>query len=288
MPRRSAPAAMGFLAFPLAVLLVFTLIPTALGVGLSLFQWTGGGSPRYIGSMNFSALLDDDRVGAALRNSLIYVLATVPLTTIAAFLVASAVHARWFRGRAAVRTLLFLPTIVSIVAIGFVWRWLLNDRAGLVSPLLRALGVAAPPRWLEEGPWPMVCIILVSIWRQIGFCVVIYLSALAALGASVDEAAELDGATGLRRLRHVTFPRVSRTTVFLLATGAIGALQVFDIVYVMTAGEPTRASTVLNYEVYRNFSMGSLGFASAIGVLLLALTAMAGALQFARRRGAAS
>ncbi len=292
MPRRSAYF---LLAFPLAVLFVFTLLPTVAGLGLSLFQWDGGGLPRFVGLTNFQNLMGDSRFTPALRNTLVFVVATVPVTTALGFLLAVALHARWFRGRAAARAAFFLPTVCSIVAIGFVWRWLIDPQGGLVPGVLHALGLPAPDL-INGGPavviggvpllsWPMAAIVVVQIWRGIGFCMVLYLAALAGVNESLYEAAEVDGASRWRVLRHVTWPQVGPMTVFLLVTGVIGALQVFDIVWAMTNGTETDATNVLNLYVFREFQRSRLGSAAAIGVVIFALTIGATALQLALLRG---
>lgn len=273
-------AAYAMIFFPLAVLATFTLVPTLAGLALSLFQWDGGGWPRWLGAGNFRDLAHDPRFVAALRNSVLYVVLTVPATVAVAFPLAVAVHARWFRGRAVVRTFLFMPAIVSIVAIGFVWRWVLDDHAGLLDWIVGLFGWSSPPNWLHDGWWPMGWIIVVSIWRQVGFCVVLYLAALAAVNETLYEAAEVDGAGRLGVLRHVTWPQVRPMTVFLLVTGVISALQVFDIVYVMTGQNENLRTTVLNIEVFRQFRYGSLGYASAIGAVIFLLTVLATAGQF--------
>ncbi|GMV25612.1 MAG: sugar ABC transporter permease [Phycisphaerae bacterium] len=291
-----------FLAFPLAVLFVFTLLPTVLGLGLSLFHWSGSGPPRFVGFSNFRGLVDDPRFTPAVRNTLVFTVGTVPLTVIAGFLLSVAVHARWFAGKTVVRTALFLPTVVSIVAIGFVWRWMLDPHGGLVPGLLRAVSID-PPDFLQGGPvltfggrawlawleWPMVSVIAVQVWRSVGFCMVLYLAALQNISENLYEAAQVDGASRWRVLRHITWPQVAPMTAFLLVTGVIGALQVFDIIWAMTSGTETNATVVLNLSVFREFQQSRLGYAAAIGVVIFAMTAIATALQFAvlfRRPGA--
>ncbi len=181
MVRRSI-SAYSILAFPLAVLFVFTLLPSVAGLALSLFQWDGGTEPRYVGAGNFRQLWADPRFLPSLWNTLRYVLATVPLTVGIGFLLAIALNARWFRGKALVRTAIFLPTIVSIVAIGFLWRWLLDDQGGLIPTIyndvawhldnanIRPFFMAKRcPSLLRDGEWPMVWVIAASIWRGVGF-----------------------------------------------------------------------------------------------------------------------
>jgi multiple sugar transport system permease protein len=293
---RASPYA--FIAFPLAILFLFTLAPTVLGLGLSLFNWDGSGAASFVGLENLRSLLGHDaRFGPALRNTLVFVVGTVPLTVALGFLLAVAVHARWFYGRTIVRTLFFLPTVVSIIAIGFVWRWLLDDHGGLIPGAVRAAGLGSPD-FLNGGPvfsvggvpvvsWPMVSIIGVQVWRGIGFCMVLYLAALAGVNETLYEAAEVDGASRRQVLRHITLPQVAPMTAFLLVTGVIGALQVFDIVWAMTAGTETSATTVLNLYAYAEFEHSRLGYAAAIGLVIFLLTALATLAQLSLLRGRA-
>lgn len=272
MAQKRSLSPYAFIAFPLAILFVFTLLPTLAGLGLSLFHWDGGGNPTWIGFENFTSLFADDKFSPALRNTLIFVILSVPPTVLIAFFVAAAVHAKWFMGKSIIRTLLFMPTIVSIVAIGFVWRWLLDDQAGLLNYCLGFVGVDDPPDWLYEGYWPLIWIIIVAIWRGIGFCLVLYLATLGNISPSLYEAAEIDGASRWNALRHITWPQAAPMTAFLLITGIIGALQVFDLVFVVTGQTETDYTNVLNLYIYRQFTYGHLGYASAIGVVIFALT----------------
>lgn len=299
--RRLSPYA--FIAFPLAILFVFTLAPTIAGLALSLFNWDGSSPPTFIGLQNFSALTTDPRFTPALLNTLIFVLGTVPLTVLLGFLLAVAVHAKWFVGKTAIRTALFLPTVVSIIAIGFVWRWLLDSQGGLVPAALHKLGLTNTPDFLQGGPiltlptsrgeivllsWPMLSIITVQIWRGIGFCMVLYLAALSSVNESLYEAAEVDGANRWQSLAQITWPQVAPMTIFLLVTGVISALQVFDIVWAMTSGNATNATNVLNLYVFEEFQHSRLGYAAALGVVIFLLTAAATAAQLLvlRRRQA--
>lgn len=290
-----------FLAFPLGVLFVFTLAPTVAGLGLSLFNWDGSGRATFVGFRNFAALSNDPRFGPALLNTLVFVVGTVPLTVAGGFFLAVAVHARWFVGKTIVRTALFLPTVVSVIAIGFVWRWLLDSQGGLLPGLFHRAGVAVVPDFLQGGTvlsipwgaqeialvsWPMLSIITVQVWRGLGFCMVLYLAALSNVNENLYEAAEVDGASRWQSLRNVTWPQVGPMTLFLLVTGVIGALQVFDIVWAMTNGTETNATSVLNLYVFREFQQSRLGYASALGVVIFLLTALATAAQLVllRRR----
>jgi len=264
-----------FIAFPLVVIFLFTAIPTVLGVVLSLFQWDGGGWPRFLGATNYTELLSGGAFWYALRNTLIFSLATVPLTVVLAFLIGVGLSAEWFRGRTVCRTILFLPTVVSIVAIGFIWRWVLDpSTSGLLNHVLLSIGVSKTsiPDWLGNNPWALMMVIVVSIWRGLGFSIVLYLAALGSVPRSLYEAAAVDGAGSWQAMWRVTWPSVRPMTFFLLITGMIGALQVFDILVVMIGTAEQPWTDVLNLYLYREFTLNRLGFAATIGVVVLALT----------------
>lgn len=291
--RSPSRIAYGLLLVPMAVLALFVLLPTVLGLATSVFQWDGSGSPRFVGAQNFRALADDRRFIPALANTIIFTALTVPAQVLAGFGLAALVNARWFVGRTLARTMLFLPTIVSVVAIGFVWRWMLDERAGLLPGLLSAVGVA-PPNFLEGGAivsgpwgvtlsWPLLSIAAVQVWKMAGFCMVLYLAALQSVGEQLYEAAEIDGANRWQVLTRITWPCVAPMTIFLLVTGVIGALQVFDVIWAMTGQAESDATRVLNTMIFREFQQSRYGYASALGVVIFVLTAGVTWMQLARR-----
>jgi multiple sugar transport system permease protein len=293
--RRVSLGGWGFVAFPLAIIFVFTLLPTLVGAGLSFFEWSGGGIPHFIGWQNYREALGDRALWPALRNTLIFAFAFVPITTLAAFLFAGAMNARWFVGKTLFRTIFFLPTVVSIVSIGFIWRWVLEPSdAGLLNHMLdsvtrlaaRLVGRSGPlvvdwPDWLGNSPWGLATIIAVSIWRGLGFAVVLYLAALGNVPRSQYDAAAVDGAGPWQALWYVTWPGVRPTTYFLLVTGMIGALQVFDIVLVMIGAIEQPWTDVLNLYLYREFRENRLGYAAMLGVIVLLLTVLVTTAQLA-------
>ncbi len=277
-----------FIAFPLAIIFIFTALPTLAGVILSFFEWSGGGMPQFIGLQNYQALSASDNFYFALRNTLIFTAATVPITVILAFLFAVALNAEWFVGRSILRTVFFLPTIISIVAIGFIWRWLLDPSdAGLINHHLttfltsigtlignEALTQFEMPDFLGNSPLGLTTIIIVSIWRGLGFSIVLYLATLGSVPRAYYEAAAVDGAGPWKMIWHITWPTVRPMTFFLLITGTITALQVFDIILVMIGTNQQDYTDVLNLFLYREFTQNRLGFAAAIGVVLLVITAV--------------
>ncbi|MHC5022587.1 MAG: carbohydrate ABC transporter permease [Planctomycetota bacterium] len=283
-PRRAATAGWLFIAFPMLIIVVFTAVPTVLGAGLSLFDWDGGATARFVGLSNYRAAFGGDaQMWRALRNTILFAVGTVPLTVVGSFLLASAVSASWFRGRAAARTVYFLPTVMSIVAVGFVWQWGLNPRSGLLT----GLGGGPGPDWLGDTWLGLGTLMFVQVWRSLGFFLVLYVAAMSRVPRSVYDAAGVDGAGSWQATWRITWPAVRPMTTFLFVIGAIWALQVFDLDLVMTGWSPQRCTDMLNTHLFREFKNGRLGYASTIGVIVLALTALVTWIQFQRARRSA-
>ena len=280
MNGRSTRSGWAFVAFPLAVVFLFTALPTAAGVVLSFFVWNGSDAPSFIGLGNFqAAMTKDPQFWYAMRNTLFFAAVTVPITTVLAFLFAVILNARWFVGRTAVRTMFFLPAVVSIIAVGYVWRWVLDPKAGLLNATLEwahldALFGGDLPAWLGDNPWGLGAMILVQIWRNLGFCVVLYLAALSQVPKSLHEAASVDGAGPWQSIWCVTWPCVRPMTAFLIITGSIWALQVFDLVWGIWGEAQMRWTDVLNAHLYREFTHLRLSYSATIGVCMLLLTAV--------------
>ena len=269
-----------FIACPMAIIAVFTAIPTLLGIGLSFFYWDGGSTLSFVGLENYrSAFAADAQLKRSLLNTLIFTACSVPPSVGFGFLIAVTIHARWFRGKTLARTMFFLPTVMSIVAVGFTWQWMLNQRAGVVN-LLPGVNPSSSPDWLGDTWLGLATLILVQVWRTIGFCVVLYVAALSRVPKSLYEAAAVDGASSWKMTRHITWPSVRPMTAFLAITGAIWALQVFDLDLVMTGAGPQRWVDMINTQLFREFKSGRLGYAATIGVVILAMTAVVATIQF--------
>lgn len=271
--------AWAFVAYPLAVIVLFSALPAAAGVCVSFFELSADTGLRWVGLGNYrAALTEDPLLRSAVRNSLLFAVGAVPLQVLGGFGLAVALNAPWFRGRALCRTLVFLPVVVSVVAIGFVWSWVLDAQSGLLNALLAVTGLGQllfggqPPLWLGDSPWALGSLVGIHVWRNVGFCMVLYLAALGQVPRSQYEALALDGGGAWHATRFVTWPAVRPMTAFLLITGVIGALQVFDLVYVMTGGGG-RWTTVLNVQLYEEFANNRLGYAATLGVGVLLLSA---------------
>jgi len=278
-------------AFPLAIIFLFSALPSVAGVGLSFFELSGESDLRFVGLQNYqAAFTEDPLLRAAIRNSLLFAVGAVPTTVLLGFLIAVALNARWFIGKTVCRTVVFLPTVVSIVAIGYLWTWVLDAQSGLLNTALEVTGIrellfpGGPPMWLGDSPLALGSLMAIHVWRGVGFSVILYLAALGQVPRSHYEALALDGASAWQATWYVTWPAVRPMTAFLLITGVIGALQVFDLVFVMTEGTG-QWTTVLNVQLYKEFASNRLGYAAAIGVIVLLLSAAVTLVQFRYFRG---
>ncbi|HMQ31668.1 MAG TPA: sugar ABC transporter permease [Chloroflexaceae bacterium] len=276
-----------FLLPGLGGLLLFTLLPIAASLALTLFQWDLLTPPRFVGLGNFARLLGDREFWAALRHTLAFIAGYLPMVLVLGLLVALALNAP-LRGIGAIRTAFFLPVVSSWVAVALLWSWLFNPRYGLVNHLLGLLGLPQPG-WLFDPAWAMPAIVLTSVWKDLGFVVVLFLAGLQAIPQEYYEAASLDGAGPWARLRSITLPLLAPTTFFVTIISLINSFQVFDQVWVMTQGGPAGATTVLVERVVRHaFSYGEMGYAATLSWAIFALIFLVTLVQLrAQRRGAA-
>lgn len=260
-----------FVSPALLILGIFVAIPAIWGIAMSFTQYDGMGDARFSGAANYQRLLDDPLIWTTLLNTAIYVLFTLPLGLMLGLGVALALHQKWFVGRSFVRGIYFLPNVTSMAAVAFVWEWLLNPEYGLVNAGLRTAGIHGPG-WLSDPNLAMPSVAAVSVWHGLGFGVLIYLAGLRAIPEEVHEAARIDGAGPWKAFRHVTWPLLTPTTMFLTVMGVIGGFQVFQSVYIMTGGGPLDRTRVYLFYLWQTaFQNLEMGYASAMAVLLFAI-----------------
>lgn len=233
-------------------------------------------APTFIGLGNYIAMFQDAQFWQSLGNTLLYTAGTVPLNLALGLLVAVGLNRR-LPGRGILRTIFFVPVVISGVAVALVGSWIFNDAYGLVNNALQSLGFGAVP-WLTSTSWSMISIIIMALWLGIGFNMVVYLAALQGISPELYEAAQLDGASSWQKFRNITWPLLGPTTFLLVILGVINSLHVFDLIFVMTGGGPGFSTTVLVMYIYQTaFQNLQMGYASAMGVvlflILLAFTA---------------
>ncbi|QPC84946.1 sugar ABC transporter permease [Phototrophicus methaneseepsis] len=263
------PSLLGFTAF--------VLLPAIGSLGLSFFEWKLTNTPTFVGFDNYVELFTRDAVfPIVLGNTVFYVFAIVPLQLIIGLLMAVALNTG-LKGLGIYRLIYFMPVVTNVVAAAMVFQWLFNQDFGLISSWIWQLADATgwniqPPNWLTDPFWAKPTVAALTIWKNVGFTMVIYLSGLQNIPEVLYEAAEVDGASAWQKFRRITVPLVSPTTFFLLIMQMIGAFQLFAEPFVMTrvgGGEPLQATLSIVYYIYQNaFSYQKMGSAAAISWVL--------------------
>lgn len=260
---------------------IFIFIPVVFSFVLSVMKWDGSAAPiEFVGLENFFQLFHDSTFLISLKNTIVYAVFTVPLTLVASLLIAVLLNSK-IKGIVAFRTAFFFPYVASLVAVGAVWNMIFQPEFGPVNEILRTIGVENPPRWCASADWAMVVIIIVSVWKYMGYYMVVYLAALQGIPASLYEAASIDGANGWKKFFNITIPMLRSTTFFVVIMLTIQCFKVFDLIYIMTGGGPGRATNVLVNHIYNAaFVNFKFGYASASAVILFAIVLVVTLVQF--------
>lgn len=277
---RNALIGWSFILPNLIGFVVITLVPVIAAFALSFASWDGFNPPQWVGLKNFRRLLNDDATMTALRNTVYYAAGHVPLTMLAALGLALLLN-RKMRGVAFFRAVAFFPYITSLVAVALVWNMLFNPEFGPVNQLLQVFGIAHGPGWTTSTSWAMPAVIVTSVWRDMGYYMILFLAGLQAIPKELYEAAEVDGAGAWQRFRAVTLPGLRPTTFLVLILLTVQSFKVFDLIFVMTNGGPGEATLVLSQQIYQTGIVdGEYGYASAISVLLFLLVLVLTLTQF--------
>lgn len=287
--RRVAPG-FWFVLPALSVIGVFFVLPIVMALALSVTDFdvyavADLANLRFVGLDNYRRLTSDPRFWRALGNTAVFVLAAGPLSVATSLGAALLLDAKLVRWKGLLRTLLFLPVVTTLVAVAVVWRYLYHPRTGLLNWLLGALGIPAID-WLGDPRFALPALVLLAVWKNFGFNMIIFLAALQGVPARLYEAARLDGAGWWQRFRHVTLPVLAPTFLFVGIITTVGYLQLFAEPYVMTRGGPNDATlsvVLLMYE--EGFRWWNLGYASAMAFVLFAIVLVVTLAQVRLSRG---
>jgi multiple sugar transport system permease protein len=291
--RAESRAGRMFVTPALLLIGVFFAIPVlgALVLSFTDFDIYSIGNPadtRFIGLRNYSALLADPLFWTALKNTAYYVAVGGPLSVAVSLAAAVLINARLTRWKPFFRSAFFAPWVTSLVAVALVWRYMYHPQYGLLNAFLGLWGIG-PIDWLGNPHWAMPAIILVSVWKNFGYNMLIFVAGLQRIPPQLYEAAELDGAGAWARFRHVTLPMLGPTFVFVGVVTMIAAFQIFSEPYVMTQGGPLKSTLTLVLFMYeQGFRWWRLGFAAAVAVVLGLLTLVGTVVQLRLRRESAT
>ncbi len=257
----------------------FVLIPIAQLLIDSFMNYKLGGAKTFAGFGNYFKLFRDVSFTASIFNTFVYTLGSIFAKMILGFLIALLVNSTLIKSGVA-RTFLFLPYVLSMVAVSMVWLLIYDVNFGYANSLLGVVGLP-PVKWLQSTDTAMLSIIIMSVWKDIGYFMIINLAGLQNISGELYEAAELDGANKFQCMLHITIPSLSPTTFFLFVTGVINSFNAFEQVIIMTAGGPSDSTTTIVHQIYKNaFQFFNMGYASAESVVLLLFVVVITALTF--------
>ncbi len=263
-------------------LIIFHIIPVFWAGLISFTDFDGFGRNNYIGFNNYKSLWNDEDLWTSLFNTFYYAFLTVAIGVTTALLVAVALNV--MKGKNIYRVFFFMPVITSTISMGVIWVWMLNGELGIINYLLSLIGIEGPG-WLIDERFVIPSIALVGIWSALGKDMIIFLAGLQGISKSYYEAAEIDGASGVRKFWHITMPLLSPTTLFITILALIHSIQVFDQPYVMTGGGPGKSSYTLVYLIYNQaFVEFNMGRASAVAMILFVVILAITLLQFVASR----
>jgi len=259
---------------------IFTAIPILFSLFLALTRWDGANEIQFVGLDNFFALAKNETFGISTFNTFYYVLGVVPLTLVCSLGLAIILNGS-LKGRNIFRSIMFFPYVASLVAVAVIWNMIFHPTMGPVNYMLYSLGVENLPGWSASVDWAMPTVILASIWKGMGYYMIIYLAALQGVPRYLYEAASIDGAKPWAQFWNITLPMLAPATFFVVMMLTINSFKVFDLIYVMTGGGPGRATNVLVYQIYNTaFIDFEFGLSSAIAMVLFAIVLVITLVQF--------
>ena len=242
---------------------VFIIIPVICSFGLSFCKWDLINPISFVGINNYREIFTEPLFFKILINTIVFAFATSAFGVIIPLILACILNSR-IRGSEFFKTAYFLPFITPMIVIGIIWEWIFDPNIGLLANVLNI-----HINWLYDTNFAMPALIIVSVWKLIGYNMIIFLSALSGISNSLFEAAKIDGAGTVQTFKNVTVPMLSPTIFFVVIITAISSFQVFDLIYLMTQGGPLDSTNVLVYAIYKNaFEYFNVGKASAIAYVL--------------------
>lgn len=269
-----------FLTPNILIFLIFIIIPAVQGLRMSFMKWSILDTPKYIGLQNFEKLLRDKIFWITVKNTVVYSLATVLLLTVVSLLLALLLHKNDLCGEKAFRSMLYIPSLLSMITVGIAWRFIFGDEMGVVNYLIRSFG-GEGVGWLITRGHAMPSVIFVSVWAQAGYYMIIMISGLQAIPGELYEAAYIDGASTRRVFFSVTLPLLKSTVLVVLVLSTIASFKAYELINVMTGGGPGYATKFIVQQVYQAaFVEDRMGYASAMSIVLMLIIGVFTLLQF--------
>jgi len=268
-----------FIAPALIGTVIFIIIPVICSFGLSFAKWDLINPIEWVGVLNYKEIFNEALFYKILLNTIIFAISTSVLGVIIPLILANILNSK-IRGSEFFKTAYFLPFITPMIVIGIIWEWIFDPNIGLIANFFNV-----HLNWLYDTSLAMPALILVSVWKLIGYNMVIFLAALSGVSNSLFEAAKIDGASNFQTFKNVTVPVLAPTIFFVIIITAVSSFQVFDLIYLMTQGGPLDSTNVLVYAIYKNaFEYFNIGKASAIAYVLFAIILTLTLIQWSLRK----
>ena len=271
-----------FLAPFLIFFVMFVVYPMFMCVYTSFFDATMGKEDVFIGFQNYKTLFQDEVFWVALRNTMIIVLVSVPVTCAFSLWVASVISRMHVAATSLFRCIFYLPVVTGSVAVTMVWKWMYNNYYGIINYLGTQTGLLDENiNWLGDPKYALGCIILILLTTSVGQPIVLYVSALDNVDKGMIEAAEVDGATRMQAFWRIKWPQMMPTTLYILVITTINSFQCFALIQLLTLGGPNNSTMTIMYYIYYNaFKLYKYGYGNAMGVILAIIIAILSAIQF--------
>lgn len=267
---RNALSGYLFISPMLFGIIVFTLFPIIASVVLSFTDWkfiTGYDAIRFVGLQNYERLIDDSVFKQSLINNF-WLLLVIPVTLVLALVLSYLIN-NHVKGKNAFKVVYFMPNISSIVAVAVVFQIIFHPTYGPLNSMLKAIGISDPPMWLADPSYALLSVMMIMVWVELGYNMIIYIAALQSIPKDIYEAAEIDGASSWIKFRKITVPMLSATTIFLLVTEVIGSFKAFSLIKVLTNGGPSSSTSTIVFDLYDTaFVSLKTGYASAMSIVL--------------------
>lgn len=262
-----------YLLIPFLLYVIFFIVPSFIGLALSLTDWNAvSDNINFVGIQHFIDIFTNKRYLIIIVNTLIFAVATTILKNIIGLFMALALD-KDFRSRNMLRTIFFFPVMLSPLIIGLVFKSIYNPDYGVINEFLRNIGLEGLTNdWLGNVGTALAAVILVEIWRLVGQNMVIYIAGLQAISSDYLEAASIDGASSIQKLRFIILPQLLPSITINLVLNLIAGIKVFDLVFVLTNGGPARKTEVLNTVIFKEYSSGRYGFSTAMGLVMFVFT----------------
>ncbi|MBO0979630.1 carbohydrate ABC transporter permease [Microbacterium sp. SD291] len=277
--RREHLAAAAFIAVPVLGFLIFIAYPLLFAVYASFTKWNGLSDPVFNGLDNYVEMWNDPYFWQAMGNT-VFMMIGIPIGLIISLLLALALNRR-MRGTTFFRTVYYVPVISSLAAVAILWQWAYNGDFGLVNQVLAFFGIEGP-NWLQNADTAKPAIIIMAVWKGLGFSMLLYLAALQSVPRHLYEAAAIDGAGAVSQFRHITIPMLRPVTFFLVVTSIIGGAQIFIEINIMTptGGPEFSTASIVWYIWQKAFNYLQMGYATSMSVVLGLLVFVITAIQF--------